>query len=228
VSSPSPRCAVGFDFDHTLGIDNKLERVAFLHLLESMPQQELTLTQEIERIDELLALQRSGAFSIDEAVARFAHAHRHSGDPAPLAQRFKRFALDGVEEFVVPLPGLRGLLAALQQAHVAMAILSNGWSPLQQRKAEWVGFPGPVLASDRIGAQKPDARAFAALVAELGTPASGTWYVGDNPAVDVAGSMAAGLHGVWLDAEAATYPEDLPRPAATVGDLRRLVEILPL
>jgi len=230
VSLPSPRRVggVGFDFDHTLGIDNKLERVAFLRLLEFVPLQELTLLQETERIDELLALQRSGTFSIDQAVGHFARAHGIEGASAVLVERFKRFALEGVEQFVVPLPGLNDLLEGLRAAGVPSAILSNGWSPLQDRKAARVGFVGPVLVSDQIGAQKPDARAFAALVEALGVPAAQTWYVGDNPAVDVAGSIAAGLKGVWLDAEANDYPSDLGPPSATISDLRQLLDVVPL
>lgn len=217
---------MGFDFDHTLGIDNKLERVAFLRLLEFLPQQKFTLPQEIQRIDELLAAQRSGSFGIDEAIRHFAQAHGMHDDPVSLIERFKRFALEGVEQFVVPLPGVRELFEALQAARIPLAILSNGWSPLQDFKAAHIGFPGLVLVSDQIGAQKPSAQAFASLIEALGVPASQTWYVGDNPAVDVAGSIAAGLKGVWLDAESQDYPADLPPPSATIADLRELVEIL--
>jgi len=226
MTTSTPRCAVGFDFDHTLGIDNKLERVAFLHLLQFVSRQELTLAQEIERIDELLTQQRAGAFSIDEAVGRFARAHGVDEGIALLVERFKAFALDGVEEFVVPLPGLRDLLSGLQELRVPAAILSNGWSPLQDRKAACVGFSGPVLVSDKIGAQKPDATAFKALVERLGMSAAMTWYVGDNPALDVTGSIAAGLRGVWIDAEGARYPRDLPRPAATIVDLREVLSLV--
>ena len=68
--------ALGFDIDHTLGIDNKLERVAFLRLLDAMCNDGAkslgTLAQESARIDELLERQRSGVCSIDQAVERFA------------------------------------------------------------------------------------------------------------------------------------------------------------
>ena len=218
---------IGFDFDHTLGIDNKLERVAFLHLLESFPKQELTLAQETARIDELLLQQRSGAFSIDAAVKHYASAHGVRENFDNCIDRFKTFALEGVDDFVIPLPGLHEMLESLEHAQIPIAILSNGWSPLQQRKATHVGFSGPVIASDQIGAQKPAANAFEALLKTLGTSASETWYVGDNPAIDVAGSINAGLHAVWLD-EGGTYPQDLSKPSARIADLRELPKIMDL
>ena len=212
---------VGFDFDHTLGVDNKLERVAFLHLLESFPEQESTLAQETARIDELLLQQRSGAFSIDAAVERYARAHGVNEGFSAHIKRFKTFALEGVDDFVIPLPGLRAMLDALERARIPVAILSNGWSPLQQRKAACVGFSGPVIASDQIAAQKPDAKAFEALLETLGTSAPETLYVGDNPAIDVAGSLNAGLSAIWVD-EGGSYPQDLPQPLARIVDLRAL------
>jgi HAD superfamily hydrolase (TIGR01549 family) len=221
MTRSAPQCAVGFDFDHKLAIDNKLERVALLRLLLSFPREELTLAQETERIDELLKQQRSGAFSIDAAVERYARAHGANQGFSVHIERFKTFALEGVEDFVIPLPGLHEMLDALACAKVPVAILSNGWSPLQQRKAEYVGFNGAVIASDQIGAQKPDAKAFEALLKTLRTAASETWYVGDNPAIDVAGSINAGLRAIWLD-EGAPYPQDLPEASARVTDLREL------
>ncbi|HKU81411.1 MAG TPA: hypothetical protein VJP76_04500, partial [Candidatus Tumulicola sp.] len=56
--------AVGFDIDHTIAIDNKLERVALLRLLEGIVDAGGhplgSLEDEIERIDDLLARQRRG------------------------------------------------------------------------------------------------------------------------------------------------------------------------
>ncbi|MBV8363649.1 MAG: HAD family hydrolase [Candidatus Eremiobacteraeota bacterium] len=227
MNKGTPRIAVGFDFDHTLGIDNKLERVAFLHLLESFPRQDLTLAQETEHIDALLAQQRSGAFTIDDAVEQYARGHGVKNDLRAYIERFKKFALEGVDDFIVPLPGLREMLDALHRADVPTAILSNGWSPLQDRKAQCIGFAGPVLVSDCIGAQKPDSRAFAVLLETLGASPDATWYVGDNAAVDVAGSTSAGLRSVWLS-EGGSYPGNLPTPEASITDLRELLTVLSL
>ena len=72
-------CGIGFDLDHTLAIDNKLELVAFLRLLEAVLAEgggtQGTLGDEIDAIDELLQRQRHGEFTIDDAVRRFVQAH---------------------------------------------------------------------------------------------------------------------------------------------------------
>lgn len=221
---------IGFDLDHTLAIDNRLERVAFLRLLEVVldegGQTIGTLTDEVENIDALLARQRGGAFRIDEAVRKF--VAQHSVDPADrYVETFRRYAVDMVGTFVVALPGVRATLAALHERGIAVAILSNGWNPLQRRKAEHVGFRGPILVSDEIGEQKPAARAFEQLLQTLESDAPVTWYVGDDPESDVAGAQAAGLQGIWLDWERKPYPQQLRPPDHTIMGLPELIELLP-
>ncbi len=222
---------VGFDFDHTLGIDNKIERVAFLRLLDRLHTDgpsAASQEQETATIDALLNEQRSGKYTIDEAVIRFVRAHTPSvGDFSEYIAWYKTTVLDTVDDFVVPLPGTIEMLAALQTRKVPMALLSNGWSPLQARKAARVGFQGPVLVSDEIGSLKPDPRAFARLLEALQVPASQAFYVGDNPVVDIVGCMNAGIAGVWLDAEGITYPPELQQPSRTIHALSELLNVLP-
>jgi HAD superfamily hydrolase (TIGR01549 family) len=222
---------VGFDFDHTLGIDNKLERVAFLRLLDAACEIGGhcigTIAEEIERIDELLAKQRSGAFTIEEAVRRFMR-ERGVAEPEEFVDRYKRMAVEMVDEFVIPEPGARSMLEDLRRRGIPAAILTNGWSPLQQHKAQRVHFEGPVVVSADLGIQKPEPRAFAALANALGAPAEEIAYVGDTPASDVAGAIQAGMFGVWFDAENLTYPANAPPPNATIHTLAELPEVLGL
>jgi putative hydrolase of the HAD superfamily len=200
---------VGFDVDHTLVIDNKLERIAMLRMLETIENDGGTpcrnLVEESRRIDDLLARQRAGEFSIDAAVDEFVR-ERGIVPQARYAERFRTIALDMVDDVVVPLPGAREMLRVLQQLGIRTAVLSNGWNPLQIRKARRAGFDGTVIASADIGVQKPQARAFDALVDALGTARCDTWYVGDSATVDVAGAAAAGLRTVWIDADELPYP----------------------
>jgi putative hydrolase of the HAD superfamily len=79
-----------------------------------------------------------------------------------------------------------------------------------------------VLVSDALGAIKPAAAAFDALVATLGVSRDRAWYVGDNPVGDVAGALAAGLRAVWFDWEGLSYPQDLPAPTVRISALREL------
>jgi HAD superfamily hydrolase (TIGR01509 family) len=222
---------IGFDLDHTLAIDNKLERVAFMRLLDEIERDGGrglgSLDEESDKIDELLAWQRKGPASIEDAVARF--THDRGIDPKPYyCERFREMAVEMVDYFVIPLPGVKEVLAALGSRGIAVAILSNGWNPLQIRKAQRAGFDGPVLASADIGQQKPGARAFEALLSALGTRPEDTWFVGDDARSDVDGARSAGLHSVWLNWEKKTFPPELLAPPNTIHSLPELLEILPV
>ncbi|MGC1380502.1 MAG: HAD family hydrolase [Candidatus Baltobacteraceae bacterium] len=225
-----PHVGIGFDLDHTLAIDNKLERVAFLRLLEALLERGGrtlgTLADEIGGIDRLLVRQRAGEFSIEDAVRLFVSEHGVAPSESQV-EWFVSAAVRMVPEFVVPLPGAKRTLAALRERGVAIAVLSNGWNPLQRRKAEQAGFDGPLLVSAELGVQKPDRGAFEALLARLGTEPDQTWYVGDDPIGDVAGAAQAGLRAVWIDWEEKTYPPDLAPPARTITALDELLEIVP-
>jgi putative hydrolase of the HAD superfamily len=230
VSARHEVTGVGFDLDHTIAIDNKLERVALMRVLEAVLDDGGralgTLTEESDRIDELLAQQRSGMFSIDDAVRAFV---RERGVPPrdEYVELFRTLAVDMVDQFVIPLLGAKRTFEMLRERGVRAAVLSNGWNPLQVRKAQRAGFEGPVLASADLGAQKPDARAFEALLDALGTKAENTWYVGDDPRCDVNGARDAGLRGVWLDAEGKAYPPEVLPPQYTIHSLEELGQLIP-
>ena len=221
-------CAVGFDIDHTLCIDNKLERVAFLHLLVQVIDDGGyslgSLAQESDRIDDLLAFTRGGGCTIEAAVERFV-TERGGRASDEYVTGFKRMALQMAESFIVPDPGARPTIAALEQHGVPVAVLSNGWNPLQVAKARRAGFSGTVLASADLGVQKPNPRAFAALARELHTDPARCFYVGDDPRSDVGGALGAGFQAVWLDHEGKSYPPDLPPPTHVVHSL---VDVLAL
>jgi HAD superfamily hydrolase (TIGR01509 family) len=221
--------AVGFDFDHTLGIDNKLERVAFLRLLDSACVSEAhmigTLAEEIERIDDLLARQRSGACTIEGAVESFMR-ERGCSDAHHYVDEYKRMCVDMVQYFVIPEPGVGEMLAELRRRQIPYAILTNGWSPLQSAKAARVGFDGPVLVSADLGIQKPEPAAYEALSKALGVPPEEIAFVGDTPAGDVAGALRAGMFAVWLDAEGVRYPQDVPPASAAIHRLPELLNYL--
>jgi HAD superfamily hydrolase (TIGR01549 family) len=222
-------CAVGFDIDHTLCIDNKLERVAFLHLLERIVAEGGSalggLVQESDRIDVLLSWQRGGAATIEEAVRTF--VRERGVEPTDgHVEGFKRTALSLAETFIIPDPHAHRTIAALQNLGVQIGVLSNGWNPLQVVKARRAGFPGRVIASADIGAQKPQAAAFAELSRELGIEPRRCFYVGDDPHMDVAGAIAAGFQGVWLDHEGRSYPPDLPRPTHVIHSLEEVLRLV--
>jgi HAD superfamily hydrolase (TIGR01549 family) len=220
---------IDFDLDHTLAIDNRLERVALLRLLEVLLARGArtlgTLADEIDSIDALLALQRRGEFTIDEAVRRFVSERGLEPDES-YVETFRASAVEMVEEFVVSLPGVKTMLETLRRRDIAVAILSNGWNPLQARKARRAGFDGTVLVSSEIGEQKPELAAFEVLLQRLGTPPAQTWYVGDDPNVDIAGAQEAGMGAIWINWERKEYPRQLAPPQHTIRTFDELLELV--
>ena len=220
---------VGFDIDHTLCIDNKLERVALLHVLDRIVAEGGhalgTLAQEIERIDELLAFQRGGGCTIDDAVRRFV-TERGGSPENDDVEGFKRMAVRMAETFIVADPDAKSTIDTLVGRGISIGVLSNGWNPLQVAKARRAGFTGTVLASADLGVQKPQPEAFLSLARELGLEPEQCFYVGDDPKGDIMGAMSAGFRAVWLDNEGKTYPSDLPPPTHVVDSLRGVVALV--
>ncbi|HXO17217.1 MAG TPA: hypothetical protein VN909_03525, partial [Candidatus Dormibacteraeota bacterium] len=117
-------CGIGFDLDHTLAIDNRLERVALLRLLEVVLTEGGrtvgTLADEIDSIDDLLARQRRGEFSVETAVRRFV-AERGVEPTEWHVETFQKTAVAMVGEFLVPLPGVKQTLDVLRERGIEMA-----------------------------------------------------------------------------------------------------------
>jgi HAD superfamily hydrolase (TIGR01509 family) len=218
--------AFGFDFDHTLGVDNGLEKKAFCRYAAELGHAlDAADAQVSRRLDDVLARARSGAISIDDAVQEFFAGIA----PAASGARWRDICFELVPELVRPLEGARELLRELRARGVPLAVLTNGWTPLQQRKiAQALGADAPpvVLVSDQLRAIKPASAAFDALVGALGVPREQVWYVGDNPAGDVGGALAAGLRTVWFDWEDLAYPQDVPPPTLRIGRLRELERLV--
>ena len=205
--------AVGFDFDHTLAIDNKLERrVALQMLAELAGAQAVTVdpAEALSAADEMLHQYRSGSLPLETALPGFFDRFVELGDRAPeVSEQFETRVLELAPQSVEALPGANEMLAQLRRRGIPYAILTNGWSPLQEEKARLIGFEGPVFVSERIGLRKPQRDAFEFLVRHFDAPANDVWYVGDDPALDCAGARAAGLKSVWFDWESKTYPQEL-------------------
>ena len=219
--------AFGFDFDHTLGVDNGLERTALVEYAAEVgrPLDVRADPQWIARLDALLTEFRNGRIALAEMLARFAAAIGAPPDALD-GERWKAICIALVDRLVRPVDGARDLLATLAERGIPVAILTNGWTPLQQRKIARA-LPGvdgalPILVSDVVGAAKPAAAAFDALVGALGVRRDAVWYVGDNPRTDVAGALGAGLRAVWFDWEGHPYPGDVPAPTLRIAALREL------
>ena len=101
--------AVGFDFDHTLGVDGQLERTVGLELLAAAAAPRGPPFEPREAgaaVDRALAAFRQGTLVLDAAL-------RSAGvDPAAFRER----ALQRCAEFVRPLPGARETLLRPKRA----------------------------------------------------------------------------------------------------------------
>jgi HAD superfamily hydrolase (TIGR01549 family) len=220
--------ACGFDFDHTLGVDNGLERQALYAYARELgrPLDPQDVAWRF-RLDAMLADFRADATTMDEMIRRFAEALELR---AARAQRWREICYALVDALVRPVDDAREVLATLRARGIPAAILTNGWTPLQQKKiARALGDDGlalRVLVSDVLHAVKPARAAFDALVAALGVPRECAWYVGDNARGDVGGALAAGLRAVWFDWEGQSYPQDLPPPSLRIGSLRELERLI--
>ena len=219
---------IGFDFDHTLGVDNELELSALYAYAQELGRP--TDPQDSARRSEfeaLLADFRAGASTMDEMMHRFAAALETRGAHA---ERWREICYGLVDALARPIDGACELLALLRERHIPAAILTNGWSPLQQKKiARALGEEGlalRLLVSDALHAVKPARAAFDALVDALGVPRERVWYVGDNARGDIGGALAAGLRAVWFDGEGQGYPQDLPPPDLRIGTLRELAALI--
>ncbi len=223
--------AVGFDFDHTLGIDHELERTVALEMLAALAASNRIAydAAAAEReIDTVLESYRSGRGTIDITIAAFFERFAPSGTVTlDVALTFRDAVIARAPASVEALPGARQMLSGLDQLGIRYALLTNGWSPLQEEKARLIGFRGSVFVSERIGARKPSRAAFDLLARQLGVPVAALWYVGDDPVADCAGARAAGANAIWFDWEGRGYGPELPPPNYVIHALSELVPLFP-
>lgn len=217
--------AVGFDFDHTLGVDNKLERIAFLEVVHEIAPRSHSAIDDTAAgaiIDRELGLFRAGQSGLSDALARAFASILGGHVPAEAEHMFREQAVRLVPQYVAALPGVPQLLAELDRRRLPYAILTNGWNPLQQEKADSIGFRRPVLVSEDLGVRKPDPEAFFVLARVLNSEPGDIVYVGDDPLVDIVGALRAGMQAIWFEWEDRTYPPDAPPSTAIVhriGDM---------
>ncbi len=110
------------------------------------------------------------------------------------------------------------------------AVLSNSSIHNQDRKLRTLGVRDrfeAVVCAVELGVSKPDAAAFHAACEALALDPREVAYVGDEPDIDAAGAVAAGLTGIWLDRRGRGGRSDLVRitgldelPGLLVGNTR--------
>ncbi len=169
---------------------------------------------------------RSAQCSLQAALAQMMGWAPDSADGAAFVELYKRAVLERVGDSVTALSGATAMLDELVTYGVKIAIFTNGWTQLQKAKAAAIGFPGPVIVSEEIGAWKPDPAAFQRAAFMLAFPLEATVYVGDSPLIDVAGAKAAGMRAVWVNLDAKPYPAGAVAPDAMITRLCTLPEVI--
>ncbi len=111
------------------------------------------------------------------------------------------------------IPGAVDVVTRLRSRGLRIGVISNAEGQVA-RDLDEAGFRGQlekVIDSHVVGVEKPDPEIFHIALRELGASAETAVFVGDVPAVDVAGARAAGIAPILLDRHD-LYPEaDAPR-----------------
>jgi len=216
--------AILFDFDHTLGYDNGLEEA----VLRELAQRYCKNVPDDAAIHAVLHRFRTDHATLSSAIGTGLQAWGyHAADLDEVVAGYKARVLELAPSWVLPMPHAREAVEELFARGMPIGILSNGWTQLQQLKADLFGFPGPTLVSEEIGAWKPDAASFEIAAARFAMDPPTTLYVGDTPDVDVVGAKAAGMLAAWANLGGAAYPVDVISPDISVTSLAQLVDFVP-
>lgn len=126
------------------------------------------------------------------------------------------------------VPGATELLHHLRQQGYTIGILSNGFADVQYRKIERAGLSPLIdltVLSDDIGVTKPDIRLFqyAQGLTEWPDKPDAHLMIGDNPATDIGGALAAGWSAIWFNPS--SRPE-IPEGALNISSLDELHSII--
>lgn len=128
-------------------------------------------------------------------------------------------------------PGIKEVLDLCRENNIFMGILTNGNHAHQYRKYRTLDLPRWIpeeafLASEDVGFNKPDPRAFRQAEAQMRLIPENTWYIGDSYSHDILGAHAVGWHSIWLDRprHALDLSENLADVTVhTTSELRRFV-----
>jgi len=131
-------------------------------------------------------------------------AFEEAGESAEAAERafdYFRTERNRVEFYPDVLPALARL-----RERFPLAVISNGFADLAA-----IGIHDhftAVVSAHEVGVPKPDPKIYAACVERIGLKPEEIIYVGDDPANDVVGPVAAGLQAAWINRTRRYWPEE--------------------
>jgi len=138
-----------------------------------------------------------------------------------------------------PMPNLHETLQRLAAAQpkLKLAIISNASDDANVQRlidaADVRRYFDPIIVSAAVGIRKPNPKIFDLVLSRWQLPPQACVMVGDTLGADILGAQLAGLHNIWLTAQA-DHPANrahrdtiLPEAsAATLADVPTLIEKL--
>lgn len=110
-------------------------------------------------------------------------------------------------------------------ARYPLIALSNGNADIG--RVGLASFFHAAVAAGDLGVAKPDRRIFQAGASAAGVHPSQVLHIGDDPYLDAAGALAAGMQCAWLNRAGQIWPTELPEtPNTVVRDLTGLCKQL--
>ena len=148
----------------------------------------------------------------------------HLGDPSLGARLTRAFHDERDPDDLVALEGAREAVTALEGEY-RLGLITNGHPELQRRKLRAIDLPDVFETMVFAGYEtpaKPDPEPFRRALSAVDAAPEEAVYVGNVPAVDVAGAQAAGLRAAWLvdpDRPASPRPEYVLESLHELGEL---------
>jgi len=226
-----------FDLDDTLFDHWRGTQLALAAVREREPAFAVWSVEELETrhrvvLEEWHQLVLHGLASIDAArIGRFAELLAAAG-----ADRAEERAVDVAtiyrSQYATswhPVAGARELLAAVKDAGLRLAIVTNNVIVEQELKLRHCGldvYVDALVTSEEVGAQKPDPAMFDAALGRLDVDRSEAVMLGDAWHADVAGALAAGVRPVWFNRFGAASPDASVTELASLEPTEHALRVL--
>lgn len=221
--------------ESSLALANQVDREGFS--LDSASFAE-TFSQEIQENNQLRQqdwIERTSASLLRKVLRRFGFKEVSEAVIQRALQEF--YAIS--ETHWAPMEGVYDVLQELQAEGLRLAIISNAGDEGNVQRlidnANLRSYFEPILISAAEGIRKPNPRLFESVLLVWSLPPDQVVMVGDNLQADILGAQNAGVHQIWLTAQADTpsnrehvsiiVPEataeritDVPAVLRTLGD----------
>jgi putative hydrolase of the HAD superfamily len=135
----------------------------------------------------------------------------------------------------VPMDGVYEVLNELRAKDLFLGLISNAGDEGNVQRlidnAELRSYFEPILISAAMGIRKPNPKLFEIVLETWDLPAHQVVMVGDNLEADILGAQNAGVHQIWLTAQADTPPDRAQTsvivPEATAVAITEVPDLLP-